>query len=274
MGTDTVQEQLVDVGDRQLHVTITGSGPGLVWLHGGGPGASGMSNFQANLDAFGDFTNLVFDFPRYGKSSREPVEEEIIGHATERIIRALDQLGFDKVSPIGNSLGGGVAGRMAAEHPDRVDKLVLMAPAGGMPDDMKLPDDLPIGLKHLFGYFAQGPDRDRMREFCKIMVHDQSMVTDELVEARFAASDREPEMDMSSGPPKLGDNKPLLGKIKAQTLCIWGREDNFLPVEWALTFLNGIDDCRLIVEPHSGHWVQYERREAFNTFVGDFLRGN
>jgi pimeloyl-ACP methyl ester carboxylesterase len=231
-----------------------------------------MSNFQANLDAFGDFTNIIIDHPRYGRSSREPVEGQLIAHSGERVLRALDALGHDRASLIGNSLGGGVATWLAAEHPDRVDRLVLMAPAGGAPDDLTA-DTLPVGLKALFGYFAQGPDPERMREFCRLMVCDQTLVTDELVQARYAASDREPEMDVSSGPPALGDMKPRLGRITATTLCIWGREDNFLPVAWALAFLQGIDDCRLIVEPHCGHWVQYERREAFNRFVGDFLRG-
>lgn len=272
MATRAVEERLVDAGDRQLHVTITGSGPPVVWLHGGGPGASGMSNFQVNLESFGDFTNFVFDFPRYGRSGREPVAGEIIGHATRGIVHALDALGIDRVSAIGNSLGGGVAARMAAEHPERIDRLVLMAPAGGMPDDMKLPEDLPVGLKALFGYFVEGPDRERMREFCRLMVSDQSLVTEELVRSRYEASDREPEIDMADGPPVLGDNKPLLGSIAAPTLCLWGREDNFLPVEWAMTFVRGISDCRLIVEPYCGHWVQYERRDAFNRFVGDFLR--
>ena len=49
-------------------------------------------------------------------------------------------------------------------------------------------------------------------------------------------------------------------------------EDVFLPVEWSLIFAKGIRDCRLLVEPFCGHWVQYERRDSFNHHVGQFLR--
>lgn len=72
----------------------------------------------------------------------------------------------------------------------------------------------------------------------------------------------------------MGDNNPYLAAISAPTLLIWGREDCFLPVRWALPIAEGIDDCRLVVEPHCGHWVQHERAAFFNDIVAGFLEEN
>jgi len=59
----------------RLHYEEAGSGPAVVLLHGGGPGASGLSNFAKNLPVFAEhFRTIVVDQPGYGKSDKPPVE--------------------------------------------------------------------------------------------------------------------------------------------------------------------------------------------------------
>lgn len=267
------EARLVDAGDVALHVTTVGTGPPLVWLHGGGPGASAVSNFAHNLGAFTGHTNVLVDLPRYGGSDRPTIDAPVIEYAAERVRRALRALGHERVSLVGNSLGGGVATRIAADAPELVERLVLMAPAGVMPPDLQLPAELPSGLVTMLAYVRNGPDRERMRELIAAMVFDRSLITDELVEERFVASQREPEIELADGPPNIGDNTPHLGRIRCPTLLLWGREDRMVPVEWSLLLLHGIDDARLVVEPHCGHWVQVERAERFGALCGRFLRG-
>lgn len=260
----------VDVGDGELAYTESGTGAPVVWLHGSGPGATGMSNFGGNLPAFADHRNIVVDLPGWGDSPRPATDEPLIFHAAERVTRAMTALGVETAHLVGNSYGGGVAMRIAVTDPDRVGRLVLMAPGGVLPTDAP---PWPIGLQHLFDYMAaEKPSRAAMAEFAKLMVHDEALATDALIDERHEASLRaHPELPI---PPNFGDLTPDLPRIAAPTLLIWGREDQTVPLTWATRILHGIPDARLSVLPHCRHWVQYERAAEFNRFVRDFLAGD
>ncbi|WP_335979165.1 MULTISPECIES: alpha/beta fold hydrolase [Streptomycetaceae] len=259
----------VDLGDVRLAYTDVGSGPAIVWLHGSGPGATGMSNFGGNLPAFADHRNIVVDLPGWGDSTRPRTDEPLIFHAADRVSRALTALGIERAHLVGNSYGGAVAMRMAMRHPERVDRVVLMAPGGVLPKDAP---PWPAGLERLFAYMADPrPSREAMAEFVRMMVFDEKLATASLIDERYAASRKaHPELPI---PPDFGDLTPDLGLVLAPTLLIWGREDQTVPLAWAATILDGIPDAELRVLPHCRHWVQYERAPEFNHIVGTFLRG-
>ncbi len=95
-----------------LHYDEAGKGPTVVMLHGGGPGASGMSNFGRNLPVFAErFRTLVVDQPGYGKSDKPAVKGSYFTFAADALAGLLDELGIGQVHLVGNSLGGGTAVR-------------------------------------------------------------------------------------------------------------------------------------------------------------------
>ncbi|MGW5722561.1 alpha/beta fold hydrolase [Amycolatopsis sp. NPDC003865] len=259
----------LDVGDARLVYTEAGSGTPVVWLHGSGPGATGMSNFGGNLAAFADHRNIVVDLPGWGESPRPETDEPLIFHAADRVCRAMAALGIERAHLVGNSYGGAVAMRIAMRHPDRVDRLVLMAPGGVLPTDAP---PWPVGLERLFGYMAaEKPSREAMAEFVRLMVYDESLATEALIDERYESSLRaHPELPI---PPNFGDLTPDLGRIAAPTLLVWGREDQTVPLTWAPRILDGIPNAELRVLPHCRHWVQYERAPEFNHIVREFLQG-
>ncbi|WP_069861527.1 alpha/beta fold hydrolase [Streptomyces malaysiensis] len=259
----------LDVGDTGLAYTEFGAGSPVVWLHGSGPGATGMSNFGANLAAFEDYRNIVVDLPGWGGSPRPAMDEPLIFHAAERVCRALTALGIDRAHLVGNSYGGGVAMRIAMRHPDRVDRLVLMAPGGVLPQDAA---PWPVGLEHLFAYMAaENPSREAMARFVRLMVYDETLATEALIDERYESSLKaHPELPI---PPNFGDLTPDLALIDAPTLLVWGREDQTVPLSWAPTILQGIPNAELRVLPRCRHWVQYERAPEFNHIVREFLQG-
>lgn len=260
---------VLDVGDAELAYVESGTGSPVVWLHGSGPGATGMSNFGANLPAFEDYRNIVVDLPGWGRSPRPATDEPLIFHAADRVLRAMTALGIDRAHLVGNSYGGGVAMRIAMTHPDRVDRLVLMAPGGVLPADAP---PWPIGLEHLFGYMAATePSREDMAQFVRLMVYDETLATDALIDERYESSlAAHPELSI---PPNFGDLTPDLARVAAPTLLVWGREDQTVPLTWAPKILEGIPDAELRVLPNCRHWVQYERAPEFNHIVREFLGG-
>src|SRR5207244_12528384 len=144
-----------------LHYDEAGSHKGTpeVMLHGGGPGASGMSNLKNNLPVFAEhFRTLVVDQPGYGKSDKPPVTGNYFAFAATARKALLDELGIDRAHLVGNSLGGGTAVRFALENPERAGRLVLMGP-GGLSLNVFAPDPTE-GVKRLADFSAPpGPSR-------------------------------------------------------------------------------------------------------------------
>lgn len=263
----TTSTQLVRGEDLSLHVTEVGEGDVIVWLHGSGPGATGMSNFAGNLPAFDGYRNLVFDLPRYGGSDRVSIDEPLVPFAARNVVAALDAMGVERFHLVGNSFGGSVGIKIAADHPDRVRRLVVNA-GGARPQDATGRSE---GLAILWGYMdKEQPTREDMAAFIDAMVVDKSLVTEELIDQRYAASLKtHPELETL--PPFFGDLLPDLPRVEARTLLLWGREDIFLPIERALVNVRGIRGAELRVIPDCGHWVQVEAREYFDAAVRDFL---
>lgn len=272
-------------GDVTLHYheagepTGLGGGLPLVMLHGGGPGASAWSNFGRCLDRFAqDFRVLLVDQPGFGPSDKPTVEGNYFRFSAGKLAAFLDELGLERIHLLGNSLGGGTATRFALEYPERVGRLILMGP-GGLQQPIFTPDPSE-GLKRLYE-FGGDPTPERMRAFVSVMVHNQKLVTDELVQERFAAAtapgSREAMASLGASfmSPETYEDGLLWRdayKIRQRTLLTWGREDRVNPVDGAFLALKLIPKASLHVFPNCGHWAQIEAAEEFHAVAREFLR--
>ena len=261
--------------------TAVGGGLPLVMLHGGGPGASAWSNFGGALPRFAErFRTLLVDQPGFGGSDRPTVEGNYYRHAADHVVALLDELGIDRVHLLGNSLGGGTAMRLALSHPGRVGRLVLMGP-GGLSLNLFHADPTE-GVQRLMD-FAANPTRDALRAFISTMVVNQDLVTDELVEERFAdatapgAQEAMRELGMSFWNPETAEDGMLwreAHRLRKHTLLTWGREDRVNPIDGAFAALKLIPKAQLHVFPNCGHWAQIEAAEEFAEVTTVFLAGH
>ncbi|MER7197394.1 4,5:9,10-diseco-3-hydroxy-5,9,17-trioxoandrosta-1(10),2-diene-4-oate hydrolase [Streptomyces sp. CB01635] len=253
--------------------------PVVILLHGGGPGASGWSNFGRNLPVFAEhFRTLLIDQPCYGASDKPELTKDFFSFAADAVAALMNELDIPQAHFVGNSLGGGTATRMALDHPDKVGKLLLMGP-GGISVNLFAPDPTE-GIKKLFAFNGSGePTRAMMRDFLTTLAYDASIVTDAFVEERYAqATDPEAKLGndrMAASFAKWPADTMLwreAHRITAPTLLTWGREDRVNPLDGALVALKTIPDARLHVFPHCGHWAQTERFDEFNRLAVDFFR--
>ncbi|MCW6007652.1 alpha/beta fold hydrolase [Micromonospora sp. CPCC 205371] len=254
----------------------------VVLLHGGGPGASAWSNFGRNVPVFaGRFHTLAVDQPGYGGSEAGDITGHYFTHAADALAGLLDALDLERVHLIGNSLGGGTAVRFALRYPKRAGRLVLMGP-GGLSLNVFAPDPTE-GVKRLMAFAAPpGPTREKLAAFLRTLVHDPSLVTDDLVEERFRAA-TEPAalramkaMGASFTDPARYEEGLLwreAHRLRNEVLLIWGREDRVNPLDGALVALKLIRRARLHVFGGCGHWAQLERFDEFNRLAIDFLEG-
>src|ERR1700752_3351682 len=176
-----------DSGSAPAGVGGTGRGDAdtVVFLHGGGPGASSRSNFGRNFPVFAKrFRAVMMDLPGYGGSAARPASGHLFTVAAHALAGLLDELSVGKTHIVGNSLGGGTALRFALDYPDRVGRLVLMGP-GGLTLNVLAPDPTE-GVRRLMEFGPPpGPSREKVAALLKIMVHHQRLVTEELLMRGF-----------------------------------------------------------------------------------------
>jgi len=275
---DSLREVTTDAGVLRYHEA--GDGPPLLLLHGSGPGVTGWRNYRGNLGFFAQhFRCLVLEFPGFG------VSDDFGGHpmldAQRAAVVFADALGLDRVDIIGNSMGGGVGINFAINHPDRVRRLVTI---GGIGTNIFSPG--PSEGIRLLQEFTEDPTRARLVDWLNSMVYDPALVTDELIEERWALA-TDPET-LESARRMYGKaafaammemmrnaDFPLpwsiMHKVKAPTLLTWGRDDRVSPLDMALVPMRTIPNAELHVFPNCGHWVMIEAKSAFERTVLSFL---
>jgi 4,5:9,10-diseco-3-hydroxy-5,9,17-trioxoandrosta-1(10),2-diene-4-oate hydrolase len=226
------------------------------------------------------FRVVMMDLPGYGGSAARPATGHFFTIAADALAGLLDQLDIVKVHLIGNSLGGGTALRFALNYPERAGRLVLMGP-GGLTLNVFSPDPTE-GVRRLIEFGAPpGPSRDKMAAFLRTMVFDQRLVTDELIDERFAiASKPEALAAMTAmGASFFGEHAEdgmlwrEAHRLRHEVLLIWGREDRVNPLDGALVAVKQLRRAQLHVFGGCGHWAQLERFDEFNELSLRFLAG-
>lgn len=279
MRADGLVSTTIAVGPRAIHLAEAGEGPPVLMLHGGGPGASGVSNYSRNIPALARrFRLLIPDLPGYGRSTKGLDRGDPFGDLARSMLGLLANLGIERAAVVGNSLGGACALRMALECPERISRLVLMGP-GGIDTSRGLPTP---GLRRLFGYYdGDGPTIEKMRSFIRgDLVHDGSTISEDLIRSRFESS-IDPEV--LANPPRLRPRglpallrmdltrDARLEGLLTPTLVLWGTEDRVNRPSGGRSLQRRMPNCDLYLFSRTGHWVQWERADQFNAVTAAFL---
>jgi len=272
--TDENTSKFAQVNGIRMHYNEAGTGEGaVVMLHGGGPGASGWSNFSTNIGPFAEhYRTILWDAPNYGKTDALTIKDEVRTHHAARHMKGLlDAIGVKKAHFLGNSFGGATTIDFALHYPEMVGKIVLVGPAGYGPSTW-LPTPLD-GIKALNHWWHE-PTRENMAKIVELFMYDKKFKTDELIDARMRWATANPKQIKarlaSTGPQK--EYTFDLHKIANPTLVVWGRDDRFSPLDWGMRLIWHMPNARLHVYPECGHWVQYEKSDQFNRLVLSFLQ--
>ena len=247
-----------------------GTGEPVLLLHGSGPGVSARANWQQTIPGLArEFRVLAPDIVGYGATARPEDVRYSLRTWTDHVLGFADALGLERVSLVGNSLGGRISLALAEEHPDRIARMVLMgSPGVGM--------TVTDGLRALRGY---EPSPENMRALLlDYFAVDPSIITDELVATRYRASVetwdayRAMFFDPRHAGNELGITEEQVRAITTPALLVHGREDRVVPPEVSWTMVNLLPDADLHVFARCGHWTQIERAAEFTELVGNFLR--
>jgi pimeloyl-ACP methyl ester carboxylesterase len=237
-----------------------GQGPALILLHGLG---AVKEVWTANWEALSAGHHLyALDQIGFGHSDK-PLLEYKIATWVDFLQGFMQSENIHQATLVGNSLGGWIALEFAAQHPEMVDRLVLVDSLGltwgqGGPRIDLNPSSIAgwrTLLEALFYDKKMVSDQFVLRVFADHM-HNNDGYTIERTLAGFAQAQFE-------------DDK--LSSIHVPTLVVWGREDELISVTRAEKFRNGIAGTKLIVFEQCGHVPQLEKPDDFNRAVLDFL---
>jgi 2-hydroxy-6-oxonona-2,4-dienedioate hydrolase len=254
----------ITVFGQKIHYVEAGSGPTVILLHGLG---GSTQAWQFNITALAEKYHVVVpDQIGFGKSDKPLVNYRIRTYV-DFLDQFCKQLGIERASLVGNSMGGWIAAAFTAAFPDRVDRLVLVDAAGYAP-----PKDLDTRT-----FYGLNPTtREGMKVLVAKVFYSKAFQTDAAIEqaiaARLAAGDGYTINSITEsiirGEDYLDDT---VKTIKRPTLIIWGRQDGLVPLAEGEHFNKDVAGSKLIVFDQCGHVPNFEKAGEFNAAVLKFL---
>ena len=263
---------LRDVGGTRLHVRDTGprDGAAIVLIHGFGSSLHTWEDWATVLEK--TYRVIRFDLPGSGLSSPDPTGIYTDGRVVDLTKELLDQLGVARATLVGNSIGGRVAFYFAAAHPDRVNGLVLISPAGFASPGFE------YGKKPAIPFVARLVRSVLPKRFLRMNLApafgDARRLTDALVDryydlmlgpgVRQALLDRLEQTILE--PPE-----PILRSIQTPVLLLWGAKDRLIPIGNAADYARELPHSQLVTFPELGHVPQEEDPAASVKPLLDFV---
>jgi pimeloyl-ACP methyl ester carboxylesterase len=228
-----------------------GAGRPLVFLHGAGGVEMDLGFLDSLAKTFHVYAPLV---PGYG-DSEECAELRDMLDFTLHTWDVVDRLGVRDPILVGFSMGGMIAGEMAAVAPNDVSRLALIAPAGLWIDDYPIADIFSMLPFELPGYLFFDAEAG-----ARIMSAGTNMSDPKFLQAFLVQNARQlgaagkilfpiPERGLAS----------RLYRIKAKTVLIWGEGDKLIPPVYAGAFQRGIAGSELVMIPQAAHLAPFEK---------------
>jgi pimeloyl-ACP methyl ester carboxylesterase len=252
--------------------------PVLLLLHGYGASAD---SFIRNIDILGrDLHVIAPDMPGFGFSEGSDLNGRSLPEfLTEQIGSFLRQLSLQPSFILGHSFGGAIASNLYLRLQPRAEKLVIVCSGSVLNTDAELEASL-NGLRARVPATARNLDLEEFRAHAVRLCVDPTTLPEEMLYARWISAAQPGASDFFvKGLDSLlnfeswQDYRVLnrLEKLHGKVLLIWGKQDASAPERNAQMALERIPDARLVVFDHCGHLPLFERAEAFNATVREFL---
>ncbi len=257
-----------------LHVRDSGprTAPALILLHGFGSSLHTWEPWARALDR--TFRVVRFDLPGSGLSAPDPTGDYTDTRSMLLLSALMDTLGIQRATLVGNSMGGRIAWTFAARYPERVDKLVLISPDGFASSGFEYGKAavVPASLS-LMRYVLP---KAMLRMSLEPAYANTRAMTDSLADRYYdllRAPGARDAMLQRMRQTVLTDPVPLLRRIQAPTLLLWGQQDAMIPFSNAADYLRALPHAILVPLPNVGHLPFEETPDAALVPLRRFLIG-
>ncbi|WP_377887946.1 alpha/beta fold hydrolase [Alkalihalobacillus sp. R86527] len=222
---------------------------------------------------YNDYNLLCFDLPGFGESEKVSSIHYSLHEYAALTNDLLDRLNIQKAILIGHSMGGQIALRTCIQHPERVEKLILLCSSSYIKSS-----SLPLRLCSYLPFFpfclSIGMSSINIEKNFQHLVYDHKLLTQEVIDGyttsfnekgfytALAKLVREREEDLSTS---------TLNKINFPVLLIWGQDDRLVPLRVGERMKKDLPDAELTVFPHTGHLISEEHPEKTADAIRSFL---
>ena len=265
---------MLDVAGLRLHVRDSGpkAAPAVILLHGFGASLHTWEPWTQGLQS--DHRVIRFDLPGSGLSTPDPTGDYSDARSLHVLVALMDTLGVARASVVGHSIGGRIAWTFAALHPERVDKLVLVSPDGFASPGFEYgrKPEVPASVK-LMRYALP---KALLRMSLAPAYANPATMTDALAtryhDLMLAPGSRD-ALIARMEQTVLIDPAPLLKRIRAPTLLLWGEQDGMIPFANSADYMKVVPHITQVSLKGVGHVPHEEAAEASLVPVAAFLRG-
>ena len=258
-------------GPPRLAVDHMGAGPFLMFLHGIG---GNRGNWHDQLPVFaGDFHAACWDARGYGDSDDYDGKLEFGAFAGD-LVRVLDHFDVERAHLCGLSMGGRILQDFVARFPERVATLVLCGTTPGF-DVSMTPEKKAEFVRLRTQKLRDGLEpRDMAPDVVRSLIGPNAPQA--LFDRAVAGMSRlHKESYIKTVEASLGFNRLAdLPNIAVPTLLVYGEHDNLTPPDVGRRMLEEIEGAQMVVIEDSGHLMNIEQPERFNTAVLGFLRAH
>ena len=255
-----------------------GEGRPVILIHGLG---GSMWHWEHQQVALGRSHRIITPDMLGSGLSEKPERVYSPAFLLETVRTFMDHLRIEKAVLVGSSMGAGIAMGMSLEHPDRVDKLVLI---GGFPaeilDNMQSSRTKRFIQRRPALWLSKLGSRITGRWSIKLIlqeiIHDRALISPMVVErvhrlrfqpgffqAMYSQIDQIPEWETTFA--------LRLAEISHATLILWGAYDKIFPLSVGQTLHTTIPGSSFLVAPDSGHLLQWENPGFVNSAILQFL---
>lgn len=271
--------QFIEINDLDVHVKRMGQGEAVfVLLHGFG---ASLYSWHSVMEPFSQYgTTIAYDRVAFGLTERpmewldqNPYSSQA---AVDTLVGLLDHYGVEKAILVGNSAGGTVSMEFYLQHSERVEALILVAPAvyvGGRPPSWLRPI-LRTPQMNRLGPLVVRKIQSRGLQLIEMAWHDPTQLDSETIEL-YTRPLRVENWDkalwyftITSEPSNVAER---LEEFTLPVLVITGDDDRIVPADTSIRVADELPEARLVMLENSGHVPHEETPIAFMQAVEEFV---
>lgn len=266
--------------DQLVNLVELGGGQPVVLVHGH---AGAWQNWLENIPHLAASRRVVaLDLPGFGGSPLPQGGRISVAGYVSVLDRLCARLQLGPATIIGSSMGGLVAAEFAVAHPQRVDRLVLVSPAGLSQRYMRIPrrvlahSSAPLRVINRASRYSPGRARFMARRVrlrragLGGAVRHPELIAPELAAVLMSANGQ-PGAPGAAAAVARHEMRATLAQINRPTLIVWGAEDAIVAPAAAAQFTRLIHGARSVMLPDTGHVPMLERPAHFNALLDEFL---
>lgn len=264
--------QFITLSAGDIFYREAGLGQKVILLHGFGSSSASFLGLMTELSK--DFRVFALDFPGFGLSAKQKEEDLTLASQVKTVLEFMDQKNMDKAFIVAHDMGGAVAAKLAIDYPNRVEKLVLIAPEG-YGQDLRynylkyIPPPLDRLFLRLFMFNSNAVKKTLEKAF-----YDDEQVTKDIIN-NYVESYKTKRADWAfSKKIKQGLSPDLtaqFSQIKASTLVIWGRQDELIKSTVMEELNHQMPEVTGYFIENTGHLPQQESPEGVADLITSFL---